>query len=360
MTLDLVLIGFGNVGRRVATLLVERAGALRARHGLDFRVLGIATRRHGCVLASDGLSAVEAARRMAGGVPLPGISQATRTFPDALSLIEEAARARREDQPGPAASRPLNPMVMVETTVLDVHTGQPAIDHIRAAFRVGMHVVTANKGPIACAYHDLQAEAARAGLQMFFEGAVMDGIPLFNLVRETLPGVAVTGFRGILNTTAQHILVEMERGMQFQEALEAMQRAGIAEADPSLDVEGWDAAAKTAALVNVLMGGRTTAARVERTGIVRLTGADLDAARGHGRRLRLVARGWVEDGEPMGRVMPEELSEDDLLAGLGPLDNAVILRTDLGGEIGVVQREGSLTHTAYAIVTDLVAVSRRI
>jgi homoserine dehydrogenase len=247
---------------------------------------------------------------------------------------------------------------MVETTVLDVRTGQPALDHVRAAFQAGLHVVTANKGPIAHAYRQLWGEAERAGVQLFFEGTVMDGIPLFNLVRETLPAVAITGFEGIVNTTTQHILVEMERGREYAEALAAMQRAGIAEADPSLDVEGWDAAAKTAVLVNVLMGGRITPNQVERTGIAQLGRETVQAARTRGTRLRLVASAWTQDGQPKGRVRPEEVCEGDLLGSLGPLDNAIVLQTDLGGEIGIVQREGSLTHTAYAILTDLVAVAR--
>lgn len=349
MTLDLVLVGFGNAGRRVATLLDELRPLLARDHGFDTRVVGIATRRHGCAFAPAGLDSAAAARLAAAGESIAPLD-AGRTPPtDALALIARVAAADLPD-----------PTVMVETTVLDVVTGRPAVDHIRAALAARMHVVTANKGPIACAYQDLRAEAARAGRQLLFEGTVLDGIPVFNLVRDTLPAVRVTGFRGIVNTTTHHVLVSMEHGQEFDEALAAMQRAGIAEADPSLDVEGWDAAAKVAALANVLMGARLTPADVDRVGITGVRRADVAAVRLRGRRLRLVATGWLEGGFARGRVALDEIADDDPLAGLGALDNAVVLQTDLLGELVVVERGGGLTHTAYAVVTDLAAVARRL
>ncbi len=112
---------------------------------------------------------------------------------------------------------------MVETTTLDIERGQPAIDHVRTALSAGAHVVTANKGPIAFAYSDLARAAQRADRRLLFEGAVMDGIPIFDLVRETLPGVRVTGFRGVVNSTTNFILTAMEQGEPFERALEAMQ-----------------------------------------------------------------------------------------------------------------------------------------
>ena len=349
MTLNLVLVGFGNAGRRVATLLDELRPRLAPDSGFDTRVVGIATRRHGCAFAPAGLDAVAAARQAAAGQSISAFTAGGDPPSDAFDLVAQAAAARLPD-----------PAVMVEATVLDVVTGRPAADHIRAALAAGMHVVTSNKGPIACAYQDLRAEATRAGRQLLFEGTVLDGIPLFNLVRETLPAVHVTGFRGILNTTTHHVLVSMEGGQEFSEALAAMQRAGIAEADPSLDVEGWDAAAKVAALANVLMGARLTPVAVDRVGITGVRRADVAAARGRGRRLRLVATGWLEDGLARGRVALEEIADDDPLAGLGALDNAVVLQTDLLGELAIVERGGGLTQTAYAVVTDLAALARRL
>ena len=154
----------------------------------------------------------------------------------------------------------------IETTVLDIDRGEPAVSHVRAALEGQAHVVTANKGPAAFAYHELEALAESVDRVFFFEGAVMDGVPVFNLVRETMPAVTIEGFRGVINTTCNFILSELERGKEFDQALAEMQARGIAEADPSLDIDGWDAAAKTAALVNVLMGGAITPHHVARTG----------------------------------------------------------------------------------------------
>ncbi len=200
--------------------------------------------------------------------------------------------------------------------------------------------------------------ADRAGRRLLFEGAVMDGVPVFNLVRETLPAVTILGFRGVVNSTTNYILTAMEQGQPFADALAEMQAMGIAEADASLDVDGWDAAAKTAALANVLLDAGVTPHDVERQGISPATGRAALDARAAGRRLKLVARAGRDGNRITARVAPEALAEDDLLAGLEGQQNGLILQTDLLGEIAVVQRDGSLTQTAYALLSDLIAVSR--
>jgi homoserine dehydrogenase len=219
--------------------------------------------------------------------------------------------------------------------------------------------VTANKGPAAFAYGELSRLARERGLSFMFEGAVMDGIPIFNLVRETLPAIDIVGFRGVVNSTTNHILSALEDGEPFGPALARMQAEGIAEADASLDVDGWDAAAKAAALANVLMGAGITPHTVRRTGIGEASGAAALEALRNGRRLRLVASASREDGGRVtATVQPEALPAEDLLAGLRGQANALILRTDLLGEIAICQMEGSLTQTAYALLSDLVTIAR--
>ena len=349
--IDLVLVGFGNVARRFVRLIDEHADALARDHGLAARVVAIATRRHGCAIDARGLDTADALARVERGAVLEEAHAPAHGAPprDALATIV-----------GCAALAAARPTLMVETTTLDVQRGEPAASHLRAAFAAGMHVITANKGPIACAYHALRDEATRRHLQFFFEGTVMDGIPVFNLVRETLPAVTITGVRGVVNSTTNYVLEAMEGGRPLAAALEDMQRAGIAEADASLDVDGWDAAAKTAALVNVLMGGALTPVEVDRTGIGQLTPADLRAARTRGGRIKLVASARTIDGRVAARVAPEELPATDLLARLSGMANAIIFETDLLGEVAVTQEHGGLTQTAYALVTDLVAVRRRL
>ncbi len=350
---DLTLAGFGNVGRRFARLLDERRDRLANDHGLAARIVGIATGRHGAAFDANGLDVARALALAESGARLDELHDRRSGLPPAsgVELIERHARH---------AADPDAPRVVVETTILDVVRAQPALDHIRAALASGADVVTANKGPVALAYRELAALAESAGRAFLFEGAVMDGIPIFNLVREALPAVTIEGFRGIINTTTNHILTAMERGRPFEEALAEMQTAGTAEADPSLDVDGWDAAAKTAALVNVLMGGDTTPQQIDRTGIGPWTAAAVREAAARGRRLRFVAQASQRGSRVEARVAPVELAPDDLLAGLSGDANALVFRTDLLGEVAIVQMGSSLTQTAYALVSDLVEVRRRL
>ena len=326
-----MLVGYGNVARRFVALLDEHADALDTDHGVRASVVGVVTRRDGPRYLVDGF----------------GRTRAT----SALAFIREVCRRDR------LAARD-GRLVVVETTTLDVRRGQPASDHVRAALAGGAHVITANKGPAAFAWRQLSRAAGRAGRRFLFESAVMDGIPIFNLVRETLPAVSIAGFRGIVNSTTNYILTAMEQGEPFEAALAAMQARGIAEADASLDVDGWDAAAKTAALANVLMDARITPHDVVREGISSATGARAQQARAAGRRLKLVVRAERTTDGVAARVAPESLAGDDLLAGVEGQQNALVLQTDLLDEIAIVQRGGGLTQTAYGLLSDLITIAR--
>jgi homoserine dehydrogenase len=327
MQLDLILIGYGNVARRFVTLLDEQKATLRREHDLAVRVVGIATRRHGYRFAGRDVK----------------IGSTSAFLRDALKKSAAAARQGR--------------LVVVETTTLDIARGAPATSHVRVALAGGAHVITANKGPVAFAYRALERMATRADRRFLFEGAVMDGVPVFNLVRETLPAVRITGFRGVVNSTTNFILTAMEQGQPFAGALAEMQARGIAEADPSLDLDGWDAAAKTAALANVLLDAKITPHAVDRRGLTPDDGRRACDARAAGRRLKLVARARRQGRRVDARVGLEELAGDDLLAGLEGQQNAIVLETDLLEEIAVVQRGGGLTQTAYALLSDLVTVA---
>lgn len=319
---DLALIGVGHVGRRFRSLLEERAARLARDHALRCRIAGTATRRHGSQF--DG--------------------QPCR---DAFEVIERLAGS------------PADLRIVVEATTLDVGDGEPATSHVRAALAAGCHVVSVNKGPVAFAYRELSERARRAGVRFLFEGAVMDGVPIFNLVRETLPAVEIAGFEGVVNTTTNHILTAMEAGEPFEAALARMQAEGIAEADPSLDVDGWDAAAKTAALANVLMGFDATPHDVQRRGIDASTGEAARGALTRQRRVKLVASARRDrSGSPVLVVEPRELPADHLLAGLAGTANAVVLETDLLDRIAICQLSGSLTQTAYAVLSDVVTIAR--
>ena len=344
MRVDLALVGFGHVGRRFVRLVAQRRAALLASYGLECRVVGIATRHHGAVFQPDGIDAAAAADLVESGGRLEYAPDRSSGAPTALDVIDWTARS----------SAPAR--IVVETTTLAIEDGRPAVDHVKAALAAGCHVVTANKGPAAFAFHSLQSMADAARLSFLFEGAVMDGVPVFSFVRETLPTVEIQGFRGIVNSTTNHVLTALESGEDFEPALARMQALGIAEADASLDVNGWDAAAKAAVLANALMDAGITPHDVRRTGI----GPDLApraiAARASGKRLRLVAR--ATRGE-VPTVEPVELPERDLLGGLEGTSNALVLRTDLLDEIAICQLGGGLVHTAYALLSDVITVCRR-
>jgi homoserine dehydrogenase len=318
--LKLALIGYGNVGRALGRLLSSK------RPEFPFSITGIHTARHGTALSPEGLP------------PEPA-------FGPAVPSVEKFLDAVRAE-------------VAIELTTLNPATGEPALSHIRAAFARGMHVVTANKGPVAHAYADLRDEAVRRRLQFRFESTVMDGAPVFNLVRHSLPGVQVLGFTGVLNSTSKLVIEAMEQGGSFEDGLELARRLGVAEADASFDVEGWDSAAKTAALANVLLDARTTPQAVSTRGITRLTPQRVQELAQSGKTVRLVSRARRSSSGLSLRVRAEVLPKTDLLASVRGTSNLLLLDTDLMGTIGTVSISPTVEQTAYGVFSDLVDLAR--
>jgi homoserine dehydrogenase len=320
--LRLALIGFGNVGRAFARLIEARKSAY------PFRIVGAHTRSHGTAYDDRGL----------GESPAFG--------PAAASVGEFLDRAR--------------PEVAVEITTLNPATGEPAITHIREAFRRGVHVITANKGPIAFAYRALREEARLAGVEFRYESVTMDGTPVYNLVRNNLPALTIQGFAGALNSTSKVVLEAMERGHTLEEGIAEAQRMGIAEADPWFDLDGWDSACKAAALANVLMDANVTPADVDRKGVARLTPGKLASIRAKGKRVALVSRARRTAQGIRLRVRAEVLDQGDMLAAVHGTSNLLLLETDLMGEMGVFALQPGVDQTAYGLFTDLVDIAKTI
>jgi homoserine dehydrogenase len=316
----LALIGYGNVGRALARLLRQKS------REFPFTITGIHTLRHGTAVDPAGLPEDPPMQTRAGSI----------------EEFLDSARAQ----------------AAVELTTLDPVSGQPAIAHIRAAFARGMHVVTANKGPIAHAYADLRDEAARRSLGFRFESAVMDGAPVFNLWRYTMPGVKVLGFTGALNSTSKVVVQAMEQGYSFEEGLAQARAMGITEADGSFDIEGWDSAAKTAALANVLMDARTTPQQVSTRGIARLTPSRVQELARKGKTVRLISRGRRSGSKFSLRVRAEVLDRWDILASTPGTSNVILFHTDLMGTFGTVSINPQVEQTAYGVFSDLVDLSR--
>ena len=319
--MKLALIGYGNVGRAFARLL------LRQHPRFSFPITGIHTAHHGTAIDENGLA----------GNP--------RFGPPAAS-VEQFLESAGAD-------------VAVEITPLNPVTGEPAISHIRAAFRRGMHVITANKGPIAHAYGSLRDEAEQCGVELRFEATVMDGAPVFNLVRYSLPAVKVLGFTGVLNSTTKIVIEAMREGHSMEEAIALAQRLGVAETDVRFDIDGWDSAAKTAALANVLMDARVTPQEVDTRGIARLTPERLAELGSKGKTVRLVSRARRTAGGIRLRVRAEVMDQTDLLAAVYGTSNLLLLHTDLMGTVGTLSVSPSLEQTAYGLFSDLLNLSAR-
>ena len=249
--------------------------------------------------------------------------------------------------------------VLFEASSLNPETGEPAVTHIRAALEAGAHAISANKGPVVYAYRELSQLAQARGVRFFFESAMMDGAPVFSLFRQTLPAIEVHGFRGVLNSTTNVILECMESGMSFDEAVRQAQRLGVAETDPSNDIDGIDAAVKVIGLANVLMGGSLTLKDVTRQGIRDLTAGQLHAAHESGEKWKLISRARREsDGSITASVAPERIRADDPLYAVRGTSLAVGFQTDIFRELFISERDPGPEATAYGMLCDFINAVR--
>jgi homoserine dehydrogenase len=175
-----------------------------------------------------------------------------------------------------------------------------------------------------------------------------------------LPGVKILGFRGILNSTSKIVLAAMQRGLSMEEGITEAQRMGIAEADPWYDIDGWDSAAKAAALANVLMDAKTTPQQVERSGLREIDPQLPASLAKSDRTIQLVCSGECANGKVRLNVCPEVLQRTDLLATVKGTSNLLLLDTDLMGTIGTVSINPGVEQTAYGLFSDLVDIARTV
>jgi homoserine dehydrogenase len=339
--LRLLLLGFGHVGRRLAEILADRS-AWPGLAELDVSVVGITTGTRGALANPTGIdlgSALAAIRSRGGFTEHPDFSRIS----------------------SPEATRTLDYDVLVEMTPLDLPgRGRDAIGHLRTALTRGRHAISANKGPLAWGYRELRDLARTEGRAFLHEAAVMDGAPVFNLARFCLRGNVLQKIEGILNSTTNFILGELEAGGSLEEAVAKAQEIGVAEADPRNDLDGWDAAVKIAALANVLLGASLTPEEVERESLLTIGPDHLRAAREHGCRIKMVCEvfregdrvGWVR-----GRVRAREVPLDDPFALVTGTGSILRLTTDLLGSIVLTEESPDLTTTAYGILSDLLSLT---
>jgi homoserine dehydrogenase len=248
--------------------------------------------------------------------------------------------------------------VMLEATYTDIKTGQPATDYIRGALERGMHVTTTNKGPLALFSSELSALARERGVHFLFEGTVMAGTPLLNLIRETLAGSQINEMQGILNGTTNYILTEMEGGLDYASALKQAQELGYAEAVPDADVLGWDALAKVTILANVVFGGSLKPDDSSCQGITEITPADIAGAKAQDKRYKLIGRVWREGATVKGSVSPQLVDLSHPLAGVGGATNAMTIHTDTLGEVTVVGPGAGRKETGFSLLNDLIHIAK--
>lgn len=332
-------VGFGNVGQGLARILLEKKETLRRRFGFDCSVVFAATRPDEVVCDPAGL--------------------------DLAALLDEMARKghlrehpRRSEKSVIECLRTCGADIVAEITPTNLETGEPGLTHIREALTAGSHVVTTNKGPLSVAMKELETLAAEKGVRFRYEGTVLSGTPVINLAREALAGCDVLGVAGIVNGTTNFILTRMEEGMDYGEALAEAQKLGYAEADPTADVEGWDAAVKISLLASLLMETPLPVTNVERRGISGVTADQVKKALAAGKRIKLLGELTRDGGVLKGSVSPRELPGNHPLAGVVGATNALTLTTDNMGDVTIVGPGAGRTETGQALLTDILAIAR--
>lgn len=338
--LKIALIGLGTVGQGLVEILRDRAGQLRAEHHFEVQIVAVGTRTRGSLYHPAGLNAAQLLEAVRAGK--------LDHYPETAGLIRgwDGLRIASEADAD----------VLVEAGPTNLQTGQPALDYCRAALAAGKHLVLANKGPVAVAFHELRDAAQRAGKAFLYEGTVMAGTPSIRLAQEALAGCAIHEARGIINGTTNYILTQMENGMTYTEALAQAQQLGYAEADPTADVDGWDAAGKVIILAAALYGKKLALDQMSVQGIRHLTPDAIASARAAGERWKLIAR-VTPDG---GSVAPQRIPQSHPLASVSGATNAITYSTDLLGEVTLVGPGAGKLQTGFALLSDLIALHRRL
>ena len=344
MHFNLAFIGFGNVARALVRLLERKRDLLKEKYDTTYSVTGIATGSHGFAVNPAGLDANKAIELVESEQSVFSLSSID--MQDSIAVIQHS-----------------NANVMFENSPVNTQTGQPALDHIRTALELGMHAITANKGPVVHGYRELTKLAESKGKKFRFESAVLGGAPVFSVFREAFPLAELSSFQGILNATTNIILSRMENGEPYEEAVKYCQSIGVAETDPTNDVDGWDAAIKVAALVTVLMDTPLTPQQVNPTGIRGITSEMIANAKADGKRYKLVCSAEKAGDKVVASVAPQLVDASSPLYGMMNSSTGVTLRTDVILDYSITLSEkpgmqGGPIETAYGLFADFVNVAK--
>lgn len=332
----LLFVGFGTVVQGLSELMIQKEAQLKKEYGLDLKVVGISDMLKGSVLEPEGIDLSQALEAAKNG----DLKSLPNQFDgDALAMIAAA-----------------DADLMVEATYTDIKTAEPATSHIRAALIKGMHVTTTNKGPVALFLQELTKLAEANNVQFLYEGTVISGTPLLNLIRETLACCHITEIKGILNGTTNYILSEMEEGQQYETVLKKAQELGYAEAVPDADVLGWDALAKITILANAVFGVDVKPDAFSCKGITEITLEAIAKAKSEGKRFKLIGSLKRDGDTVVGSVEPIQMDLSHPLAGVMGATNAVTITTDTLGDVTIVGPGAGRVETGYSVLIDIIHI----
>jgi len=336
----IILLGVGAVGRHFLQLLQDKDKVLQHRYGVS-PVVVAALDSSGGLFDEGGLSPMLLRAHKEEGGKLANLPGGVR----GLTAQEVLAHVQAD--------------ALIDAAPVELTTGEPGLSAVRSALERGMDVVLANKAPLVLAYRELHALAERRGGRLAFSATVCGGLPVINMGQRDLVAARVDRFRGILNSTTNYILEQMGQGHSYEAALAEAQRRGIAEADPSLDVEGWDTANKLVIIANAILGMPATLDDVEVEGITGLSEGEIRQAARTGTPVKLVAEALrQENGEYTLRVAPVPVSEADFLAQVRGWEMGVVFETDIYEVISAKIDERGPMATAAAVLRDIVTLAR--
>ncbi len=343
MKYKIALIGCGVVGTGFLEILNKKKKLLKEKFDFEAELVAVSDMIKGSVIDSKGIDIGAFLKHLDEKKSINEFSGQE----NGLNAVDTIQKAQAD-------------MVM-EVTYTDIETGEPASTHIREAFKAGSWVSTTNKGPVTLFEKELTKMAEENGVGWRYEGVVLSGTPVFNLLDFCLAGNDIKEIKGIMNGTTNFILTKMEEdAMAYDDALKLAQDLGYAEADPTADVEGFDALAKIVIMSNVVLGGNIKPDDAEREGISKITPQDIMNAKKEGKRYKLIASAKKENGKIKASVKPMKIPLTDPLAGVGGAMNALTVMTDLSGPITVQGPGAGKIETGYALLIDALAIHREI
>ena len=341
MEFKIAFIGFGVVGQGLAEILVEQKTLLNKLYDFDFKVVAVSDTMKGSVYDENGLDLKNLLEIVKSTGKIESYQGGIKGW-DSLKTITDS-----------------NSNLILEVAWTDLKTGEPAMTHVKTALKNRKHVVMTNKGPIALAVRDLLKIAKDNGVEMRYEGTVLSGTPALNLGLYNLAGAGITKARGIVNGTTNYILSEMEKGLNYEDALKQAQELGYAEADPTADVEGYDALGKIVILANTVMGASLHKDEPPCEGITKITAEDIAKAKEEGYRWKLIAGAEIKnDGSVEAYVKPEKIPLEHPLANIMGPTNALTYTTKYLGDVTIVGPGAGRAPTGFAILTDILDINR--